>query len=62
MAKEKCIYCGHKCHCVGQGYYVTSEDCSTCNCYICHHEKPLKLKKEVKKSLWQRYIDWLFKD
>jgi len=59
MAKKYCDYCGHRCHCEGQGFYVDMDQCDSCNCSNCMCE-PLVLDKVKKKSWWQRYVDWLF--
>lgn len=66
MSKMYCKICGHRCHCVGQGYYVSSNQCSTCICDKCDHKEPLvlngHLKEEVMiKKWWQKFVDWLFK-
>jgi len=60
--KKKCKICGHRCHCYGKGYNITTNKCESCICDSCTC-KPLVLKdKPKKKSIWQRYVDWLFKD
>jgi len=64
MAKKKiCENCGHKCHCNGIGYYVNTDQCDTCECILCLCEpEVLKEKPKKKKSWWQKYVDWLFKE
>ena len=61
--KTKCNICGHACHCYGKGYHLNTNKCDNCICDSCTC-KPLVLKDEPKKklSLWQRYVNWLFKD
>ena len=59
--KKKCKICNHACHCYGQGYNLNTNKCDSCICDSCTC-KPLMLKDEPKKiSLWQRYVNWLFK-
>ena len=60
--KKKCKICGHRCHCYGKGYNITTNKCESCICDKCTCE-PLMLKDEPKKkSWWQKYVDWLFKE
>ena len=63
MSKKYCKECGHRCQCVGQGYYVSSSDCSTCSCIYCDCNEVLMLKKEeiMVKKWWNKFVDWLFK-
>ena len=57
--KKYCNECGHKCHCIGNGYYVSTEQCSTCDCDLCCCEQPLVLTEPVKKkSIWEKFIEW----
>ena len=48
--KKKCLECGHNCHCIGQGYYVSTEQCNACDCDLCCCEQPLVLTEPVKKK------------
>jgi len=59
MTKKFCKSCDHRCHCVGQGYYVSVDKCDTCVCERCECG-PVILGAPTKKSWWQRYVDWLF--
>ena len=57
--KKKCLECGHNCHCIGQGYYVSTEQCNACDCDLCCCEQLLVLTEPVKKkSIWEKFIDW----
>ena len=48
--KKYCKECGHRCHCIGQGYYVSESTCSTCSCDTCTCEEDvLILKNPIKK-------------
>ena len=57
--KKFCKSCNHRCHCVGQGYFVSRDKCDICICERCECG-PEVLGAPVKKSWWQRYVDWLF--
>lgn len=51
--KKYCKVCGHHCHCLGKGYYVSDTFCEHCSCNECQCEsKPLVLGKNnlVKRS------------
>ena len=50
--KKYCKGCGHRCHCLGKGYYVSDTFCESCSCNECQCElKPLVLGKEnIKRS------------
>ena len=65
MSKVYCKLCGHRCHCVGQGYFVSSNQCGTCICDNCSCKPMILGAPTTKKSwlgkLWERYINWLFK-
>jgi hypothetical protein len=53
--KKYCKECGHRCHCIGQGYYVSESTCSTCSCDTCTCEEDvLILKNPIKKN--KKYI------
>ena len=50
--KKYCKTCGHRCHCLGKGYYVSETFCESCSCNECQCElKPLVLGREnIKRS------------
>ncbi len=49
--KQYCKTCGHRCHCLGQGYYVSESFCDSCSCSECTcTDVPLVLNK-IKKSI-----------
>jgi len=49
--KKYCKTCRHRCHCLGQGYYVSEPFCDSCSCNECACiDVPLVLKK-IKKSI-----------
>ena len=58
LNKKYCNVCNHECHCMGQGYYVSSNKCDVCICDNCDCE-PLILGASSKKPWWKRCIDWL---
>ena len=58
MAKKTyCNICNHECHCMGRGYYVSSNKCSTCICDKCDCGV-LILGSKVKKSWWEIIKGW----
>jgi len=57
--KKYCSICNHRCHCVGQGYYVSGNKCDACICDKCDCGG-VKLGASVKKTFWQKFKDWLF--
>ena len=51
-----CKTCGHRCHCLGQGYYVSDTFCESCTCNECKCvEQPLFLKKPIKSKKFETY-------
>jgi hypothetical protein len=43
-----CKGCGHRCHCLGKGYYVSETFCESCSCNHCTCvDKPLILTKPI---------------
>jgi len=51
-----CKECGHRCHCVGQGYYVNEPVCTTCSCTECKCvDVPLVLNKMKKSIKFEMY-------
>jgi len=63
--KKFCKNCDHRCHCVGEGYYVNVDKCDACICERC--ECGLEIlgapnKKGFFAKLWQKYVDWIFLD
>jgi len=57
--KKYCNTCNHRCHCVGQGYYVSGSKCDACICDKCDCGGVV-LGANAKKSWWQKFKDWLF--
>jgi hypothetical protein len=57
--KKICKTCEHRCHCVGQGYNVSTNKCDNCICDHCTCGG-IVLGSKIKKSLWQKIKDWLF--
>jgi hypothetical protein len=62
LNKQLCVECGHKCHCVGQGFYVNEDFCDSCDCLFCVHEinEPVEEKMNWLKKQWKKFVDWLF--
>ena len=52
MVKKICNTCEHRCHCVGQGYFVSSTQCATCDCNV-GNCGPIVLTEEITKKWWQ---------
>ena len=52
---SNCKQCGHECHCDPK-YCKDGCICADCNC---KKNKPLELKKEPTKNMWNRFLDWL---
>ena len=54
-----CKKCGHRCHCKGQGYYVSDSSCEAyCDCKTCCHTEEdliIDLKEE---SIFKKIIRW----
>jgi len=51
-----CKGCGHRCHCLGQGYYVSEPFCDSCTCNECKCvEQPLLLNKPIKSKKFETY-------
>ena len=51
-----CKGCGHRCHCLGKGYYVSETFCESCSCNHCTCiDKPLILTKPIKSKKFQSY-------
>jgi len=54
--KQYCKACGHLCHCIGQGYFVSEPFCSSCSCNQCKcKEKVLILNKPVRSKKFEMY-------
>ena len=54
--KQYCKTCGHLCHCIGQGYFVSEPFCSSCSCNQCKcKEEVLILNKPVKPKKFEMY-------
>ena len=47
-----CFDCGHRCHCLEQGYFVSTSQCASCDCMVCNHTNIKNIgEKYVKKNL-----------
>ena len=46
-----CKSCGHRCHCLGQGYYVSEPFCDSCSCNQCTCTDILLVLNKIKKSI-----------
>ncbi len=59
--KILCFDCGHRCHCQGQGFYVSTSQCSACDCYVCNHIEIKNhedyLGESMLKKLWKKFKD-----
>jgi hypothetical protein len=56
-----CKTCGHRCHCLGKGYYVTETFCEGCSCNECTcRDKPLILNKPVRPKKFETYTIIMF--
>ena len=54
--KKICKACGHRCHCLGKGYYVSETFCESCSCTECTCvEKPLILTKPIRSKKFETY-------
>jgi len=61
LNKKYCNVCNHECHCIGHGYYVSSNKCDVCICDKCDCGiLILGAGAVVKKTLWQKIKGWLF--
>jgi hypothetical protein len=73
--KILCFDCGHRCHCKGQGFYVSTSQCSTCDCYVCNHIEIKNYEdhmgenmfKKIWKKIWniicwpcKKLVEWLW--
>jgi len=51
-----CKGCGHRCHCLGKGYYVSEPFCESCSCTNCTCvDKPFLLNKPIKSKKFEMY-------
>ena len=57
--KKLCTTCNHRCHCVGQGYHVSTNKCDNCICDKCGCGG-IVFGSNVEKSFWQKIKGWLF--
>jgi hypothetical protein len=59
--KILCFDCGHRCHCEGQGYYVSTSQCASCDCYVCNHIEIKNhedyLGESMLKRIWKKFKD-----
>jgi len=55
--KQYCKTCGHRCHCIGQGYYVSETYCDSCSCNTCRCKpvEPLILTKPKRSKKFETY-------
>ena len=55
--KQYCKECGHVCHCLGKGYYVSESFCDSCSCNECKCKpsKPLILTKTKRSKKFETY-------
>jgi len=53
-----CFDCGHRCHCPGQGYFVSTSQCASCDCMICNH---IKIKNYMGENMVKKIIKWIWK-
>jgi|DEB0MinimDraft_4_1074332.scaffolds.fasta_scaffold122972_2 hypothetical protein len=51
-----CFDCGHRCHCKNQGYYVSTSQCSSCDCMICNHTNI----KNIGENMVKKIIKWIW--
>ena len=52
-----CKACGHRCHCVGQGFYVSESCCDSCSCNHCNcTDKPFVLTKPIQTKKSKTWI------
>jgi hypothetical protein len=52
-----CKECGHRCHCIGQGFYVSESCCDSCSCNHCTcTDKPLILTKPIQAKKSKTWI------
>ena len=52
----KCKQCGHDCHCDPDS---CKDGCICVDCN-CKKNKPLELKETAVKSIWKKFLNWLF--
>ena len=69
--KILCFDCGHRCHCEGQGFYVSTSQCSVCDCVICNHTQIKNIGENMLKKIckkiwnifcwpWKKLVEWLW--
>jgi len=54
-----CFDCGHRCHCLGQGFYVSTSQCSSCDCMICNHTNVKNIGENMLKRIWKKIKSWI---
>ena len=66
--KQECKKCGHRCHCIVNGYFVSEVICdNNCGCLHCLHSSD-EVKQFMEKNMgwfrkqWKKFVDWVFKD
>ena len=57
--KILCFDCGHRCHCQGQGFYVSTSQCSACDCIVCNHTQIKNIGENMLKKIWKKIKGWL---
>ena len=58
LNKKYCKLCNHTCHCVGVGYFVSTNQCDSCICEKCDCGVEILGAKE---SLWDKISKWFSK-
>ena len=58
MASKYCNICNHKCHCIGKGYLIQSNQCGICICDKCDCGSIILGAPTEKKSWFQKFINW----
>ena len=55
--KQYCKACGHRCHCIGKGFYVSESYCDSCSCNtcICKPLETLILTKPKRSKKFEMY-------
>ena len=54
-----CFDCGHRCHCSGQGFYVSTSQCASCDCMVCNHTNVKNIGENMLKRIWKKIKSWI---